>query len=166
MTQQSDPLTKCLPTVSICCRVPGVWVLSFVICFPPLVGWKDKREDPPNSNRFSSRALTPATSALQVRPCETTDHNVDWNIWREVNVIQILPELLVFTYWQQTWLLNLYVSFVTLEAFIFKCCISFLSGFFSSLNGIPHGLGSILRVLLFSVWFVYQVQGNENTCSC
>lgn len=23
--------------------IAGLWVLSFVICFPPLVGWKDKR---------------------------------------------------------------------------------------------------------------------------
>lgn len=22
--------------------IAGIWVLSFVICFPPLVGWKDK----------------------------------------------------------------------------------------------------------------------------
>ncbi|XP_026313634.1 octopamine receptor Oamb, partial [Hyposmocoma kahamanoa] len=34
--------------------IAGVWVLSFVICFPPLVGWKDKRseganpDDPPD----------------------------------------------------------------------------------------------------------------------
>ncbi|XP_028037016.1 octopamine receptor Oamb-like isoform X1 [Bombyx mandarina] len=25
--------------------IAGLWVLSFVICFPPLVGWKDKRDD-------------------------------------------------------------------------------------------------------------------------
>lgn len=23
--------------------IAGLWVLSFVICFPPLVGWKDKK---------------------------------------------------------------------------------------------------------------------------
>jgi hypothetical protein len=43
-------------------------VLSFVICFPPLVGWKDKREGPTHVNHNSNRPLTPATSALQVRP--------------------------------------------------------------------------------------------------
>ena len=25
--------------------ITGAWILSFVICFPPLVGWTDKGED-------------------------------------------------------------------------------------------------------------------------
>ncbi|XP_072936204.1 octopamine receptor Oamb [Epargyreus clarus] len=28
--------------------IAGLWVLSFVICFPPLVGWKDKKSDAPD----------------------------------------------------------------------------------------------------------------------
>ncbi|XP_076265650.1 octopamine receptor in mushroom bodies [Rhynchophorus ferrugineus] len=30
--------------------VGGLWVLSFVICFPPLVGWKDSKSDEESSN--------------------------------------------------------------------------------------------------------------------
>ncbi|KAJ9597913.1 hypothetical protein L9F63_011200, partial [Diploptera punctata] len=49
--------------------IAGVWVLSFVICFPPLVGWKDKRDDPLNSNvsstMFSSRQQMQQTSPLE-----------------------------------------------------------------------------------------------------
>jgi hypothetical protein len=75
----ANEVTSLIPWRNFWTRVAGVWVLSFVICFPPLVGWKDKREEPPHVNHQSSRPLAPATSALQVRtPLEI------WGFWNSV----------------------------------------------------------------------------------
>ena len=50
-----------------CARAVGVWILSFVICFPPLVGWKDKREDLSSDNVSSPQPTPPPTSEPEVR---------------------------------------------------------------------------------------------------
>jgi hypothetical protein len=48
-------------------RAAGVWILSFVICFPPLVGWKGKQEDFSSDNVSSLQSTTPPTSEPEVR---------------------------------------------------------------------------------------------------
>jgi len=48
-------------------RAAGVWILSFVICFPPLVGWKDTRGDLSGGNVSYSQTTTTPTSQPEVR---------------------------------------------------------------------------------------------------
>jgi hypothetical protein len=48
-------------------RAAGVWILSFVICFPPLVGWKDKRKDLSSDNVSSPQPTRPPNSEPEVR---------------------------------------------------------------------------------------------------
>ncbi|XP_062550569.1 octopamine receptor Oamb-like [Armigeres subalbatus] len=47
--------------------IAGLWVLSFVICFPPLVGWKEQKVKenlllPYGNHTLVSMSLSPATS--------------------------------------------------------------------------------------------------------
>ncbi|XP_012223082.1 octopamine receptor Oamb isoform X3 [Linepithema humile] len=50
--------------------VATVWVLSFLICFPPLVGWKDKRSHPTHNVTFPPYGPSNTTTILiPVKPC-------------------------------------------------------------------------------------------------
>ncbi|XP_017891745.2 probable G-protein coupled receptor No9 [Ceratina calcarata] len=50
--------------------VATVWILSFVICFPPLVGWKDKRSYPAYNVTFGQNGPFNTTTILvPVKPC-------------------------------------------------------------------------------------------------
>ncbi|KAL2747222.1 octopamine receptor Oamb-like isoform X1 [Vespula maculifrons] len=50
--------------------VATVWVLSFVICFPPLVGWKDKRSHPTHNVTFTQNGpFNTTTIIVPVKPC-------------------------------------------------------------------------------------------------
>nr|KAF7433925.1 hypothetical protein H0235_002116 [Vespula pensylvanica] len=49
--------------------VATVWVLSFVICFPPLVGWKDKRSHPTHNVTFTQNGpFNTTTIIVPVKP--------------------------------------------------------------------------------------------------
>ncbi|GLH05965.1 Octopamine receptor Oamb [Gryllus bimaculatus] len=54
--------------------IAGVWVLSFVICFPPLVGWKDDAPPPapPSSANDSSPPPPPPPPPTPPPPCPWT----------------------------------------------------------------------------------------------
>lgn len=66
--------------------IAGVWILSFVICFPPLVGWKDSK--PGNGSLdFTEFHIRHQVAATQ-RPPETTSHgSVD-----ETTITPSLPQ--------------------------------------------------------------------------
>ncbi|XP_076394685.1 octopamine receptor in mushroom bodies isoform X5 [Megachile rotundata] len=50
--------------------VATVWILSFVICFPPLVGWKDKRSQATYNATFAQNGPFNTTTILvPVKPC-------------------------------------------------------------------------------------------------
>ncbi|XP_076301307.1 octopamine receptor in mushroom bodies isoform X3 [Lasioglossum baleicum] len=50
--------------------VATVWILSFVICFPPLVGWKDQRSHPTYNGTFAQNGPFNTTTILvPVKPC-------------------------------------------------------------------------------------------------
>ncbi|XP_050483742.1 octopamine receptor Oamb isoform X5 [Bombus flavifrons] len=50
--------------------VATVWILSFVICFPPLVGWKDKRSHPTYNATFAQNGpFNTTTILIPVKPC-------------------------------------------------------------------------------------------------
>ncbi|KMQ98057.1 octopamine receptor [Lasius niger] len=50
--------------------VATVWVLSFVICFPPLVGWKDKRSHPTYNMTVPLYSPSNTTTIfIPVKPC-------------------------------------------------------------------------------------------------
>ncbi|XP_048506487.1 octopamine receptor Oamb-like isoform X2 [Athalia rosae] len=50
--------------------VAAVWVLSFVICFPPLVGWKDKEVYVPhNTTLLQQGPFNTTTIFIPVAPC-------------------------------------------------------------------------------------------------
>ncbi|XP_069690261.1 probable G-protein coupled receptor No9 [Periplaneta americana] len=86
--------------------IAGVWVLSFVICFPPLVGWKDKREDPPSNSSgslFGSRPLTPPP-ALQVPApcpwiCELTN-DAGYVVYSALGSFYLPMLVMLFFYWR------------------------------------------------------------------
>lgn len=39
--------------------IAGIWILSFVICFPPLVGWKEQQVKP--NDKFPNFSQLPQT---------------------------------------------------------------------------------------------------------
>ncbi|XP_067619831.1 octopamine receptor Oamb isoform X2 [Eurosta solidaginis] len=50
--------------------IAGIWVLSFVICFPPLVGWKDQKVQPTFTRgnytlMYSTTVLSPAQLMIE-----------------------------------------------------------------------------------------------------
>ncbi|XP_014206411.1 probable G-protein coupled receptor No9, partial [Copidosoma floridanum] len=53
--------------------VAVVWVLSFIICFPPLVGWKDREDDELWLNVTLTEDelynLTTSAPVIPVKPC-------------------------------------------------------------------------------------------------
>ncbi|KAL2725085.1 octopamine receptor Oamb-like isoform X1 [Vespula squamosa] len=74
--------------------VATVWVLSFVICFPPLVGWKDKRSHPTHNVTFTQNGpFNTTTIIVPVKPCpwicELTN-DAGYVVYRRVSRIYLL----------------------------------------------------------------------------
>ncbi|XP_043273223.1 octopamine receptor Oamb isoform X2 [Venturia canescens] len=84
--------------------VAAVWVLSFVICFPPLVGWKDQRLHPPHNVTFGhSGPYNTTTILIPVKPCpwicELTN-DAGYVVYSALGSFYIPMLVMLFFYWR------------------------------------------------------------------
>ncbi|XP_066587391.1 octopamine receptor Oamb [Prorops nasuta] len=84
--------------------VAAVWVLSFVICFPPLVGWKDKRSHPTHNVTFAQNGPFNTTTILvPVKPCpwicELTN-DAGYVVYSALGSFYIPMLVMLFFYWR------------------------------------------------------------------
>ncbi|XP_015604205.1 octopamine receptor Oamb [Cephus cinctus] len=84
--------------------VAAVWVLSFVICFPPLVGWKDKKSHPSHNTTFSQSGRFNSTSIfVPVKPCpwicELTN-DAGYVVYSALGSFYIPMLVMLFFYWR------------------------------------------------------------------
>ncbi|XP_014486016.1 PREDICTED: probable G-protein coupled receptor No9 [Dinoponera quadriceps] len=84
--------------------VAAVWVLSFVICFPPLVGWKDKRSHPAYNVTFPPYGPSNTTTILvPVKPCpwicELTN-DAGYVVYSALGSFYIPMLVMMFFYWR------------------------------------------------------------------
>ncbi|XP_043493783.1 octopamine receptor Oamb-like isoform X1 [Polistes fuscatus] len=84
--------------------VATVWVLSFVICFPPLVGWKDKRSHPTHNVTFTQNGpFNTTTIIVPVKPCpwicELTN-DAGYVVYSALGSFYIPMLVMLFFYWR------------------------------------------------------------------
>ncbi|KAK7864564.1 hypothetical protein R5R35_007333 [Gryllus longicercus] len=83
--------------------IAGVWVLSFVICFPPLVGWKDDAPPPapPSSANDSSPLPPPPPTPPPPCPwtCELTN-DAGYVVYSALGSFYIPMFVMLFFYWR------------------------------------------------------------------
>ncbi|XP_057336875.1 octopamine receptor Oamb-like isoform X1 [Microplitis mediator] len=86
--------------------VAAVWVLSFVICFPPLVGWKDQRSNPQRndvSTLDDSGPYNKTRIILQPKPCpwicELTN-DAGYVVYSALGSFYIPTLVMLFFYWR------------------------------------------------------------------
>ncbi|PBC29804.1 G-protein coupled receptor No9 [Apis cerana cerana] len=84
--------------------VATVWILSFVICFPPLVGWKDKRSHPAYNMTFAQNGPFNTTTILvPVKPCpwicELTN-DAGYVVYSALGSFYIPMLVMLFFYWR------------------------------------------------------------------
>ncbi|XP_055923668.1 octopamine receptor Oamb isoform X1 [Eupeodes corollae] len=90
--------------------IAGIWVLSFVICFPPLVGWKDKKlevETTYNRGNYTLYyATSTTTSTTQSAPpppcpwkCELTNDR-GYVLYSALGSFYIPMFVMLFFYWR------------------------------------------------------------------
>ncbi|XP_033324581.2 octopamine receptor in mushroom bodies isoform X2 [Megalopta genalis] len=84
--------------------VATVWILSFVICFPPLVGWKDKRSHPTYNVTFAQNGPFNTTTILvPVKPCpwicELTN-DAGYVVYSALGSFYIPMLVMLFFYWR------------------------------------------------------------------
>ncbi|KAL0860767.1 hypothetical protein ABMA27_009311 [Loxostege sticticalis] len=73
--------------------IAGLWVLSFVICFPPLVGWKDKKpEEAELKDGWSPNPPCPWT-------CELTN-DAGYVVYSALGSFYIPMFVMLFFYWR------------------------------------------------------------------
>ncbi|XP_052752865.1 octopamine receptor Oamb [Galleria mellonella] len=73
--------------------IAGLWVLSFVICFPPLVGWKDKKADEAETkDGWSPNPPCPWT-------CELTN-DAGYVVYSALGSFYIPMFVMLFFYWR------------------------------------------------------------------
>ncbi|CAB3227543.1 unnamed protein product [Arctia plantaginis] len=72
--------------------IAGLWVLSFVICFPPLVGWKDKKPDEADKHGWSPNPPCPWT-------CELTN-DAGYVVYSALGSFYIPMFVMLFFYWR------------------------------------------------------------------
>ncbi|XP_063369089.1 octopamine receptor Oamb [Cydia amplana] len=73
--------------------IAGLWVLSFVICFPPLVGWKDKKpEEAELKDGWSPNPHCPWT-------CELTN-DAGYVVYSALGSFYIPMFVMLFFYWR------------------------------------------------------------------
>ncbi|XP_046752730.1 octopamine receptor Oamb [Diprion similis] len=84
--------------------VATVWVLSFVICFPPLVGWKDKEVHAPHNTTLSQNGpFNMTTIFIPVAPCpwicELTN-DAGYVVYSALGSFYIPMLVMLFFYWR------------------------------------------------------------------
>lgn len=84
--------------------VATVWILSFVICFPPLVGWKDKRSHPAYNMTFAQNGpFNTTTIFVPVKPCpwicELTN-DAGYVVYSALGSFYIPMLVMLFFYWR------------------------------------------------------------------
>ncbi|XP_008558339.1 octopamine receptor Oamb isoform X1 [Microplitis demolitor] len=86
--------------------VAAVWVLSFVICFPPLVGWKDQRSNPQRNDVSTLDDSGPYNETrifLQPKPCpwicELTN-DAGYVVYSALGSFYIPTLVMLFFYWR------------------------------------------------------------------
>ncbi|CAG5107234.1 Similar to Probable G-protein coupled receptor No9 (Amphibalanus amphitrite) [Cotesia congregata] len=86
--------------------VAAVWVLSFVICFPPLVGWKDQRSNPQRndvSTLDDSGPYNETRIVVQSKPCpwicELTN-DAGYVVYSALGSFYIPTLVMLFFYWR------------------------------------------------------------------
>ncbi|KAG8036706.1 hypothetical protein G9C98_004028 [Cotesia typhae] len=86
--------------------VAAVWVLSFVICFPPLVGWKDQRSNPQRndvSTLDDSGPYNETRIIVQPKPCpwicELTN-DAGYVVYSALGSFYIPTLVMLFFYWR------------------------------------------------------------------
>lgn len=92
--------------------IAGIWVLSFVICFPPLVGWKDKKFDVEttynrgNYTLYYATTTTSSTTQSVTSPpppcpwkCELTNDR-GYVLYSALGSFYIPMFVMLFFYWR------------------------------------------------------------------
>ncbi|XP_056637250.1 octopamine receptor Oamb isoform X1 [Diorhabda sublineata] len=83
--------------------IAGLWILSFVICFPPLVGWRDRKllevdySRDGNSTQDTLTAITPASHCPW--QCEITNE-VGYVVYSALGSFYIPMFVMLFFYWR------------------------------------------------------------------
>ncbi|XP_053619915.1 octopamine receptor Oamb isoform X1 [Plodia interpunctella] len=72
--------------------IAGLWVLSFVICFPPLVGWKDKKPEESEKDGWTPNPPCPWT-------CELTN-DAGYVVYSALGSFYIPMFVMLFFYWR------------------------------------------------------------------
>ncbi|CAO1426103.1 unnamed protein product, partial [Diamesa tonsa] len=82
--------------------IAGLWVLSFVICFPPLVGWKDKSTTDDPIYQRGNYTLVSATIPPAV-PCPWTcelTNDAGYVVYSALGSFYIPMFVMLFFYWR------------------------------------------------------------------
>ncbi|GAB0087662.1 Octopamine receptor [Sergentomyia squamirostris] len=84
--------------------IAGIWVLSFVICFPPLVGWKDQKLPGDLTYRVGNYTLISVTPAPEPVPpcpwiCELTN-DAGYVVYSALGSFYIPMFVMLFFYWR------------------------------------------------------------------
>ncbi|GLV32641.1 Octopamine receptor in mushroom bodies [Carabus blaptoides fortunei] len=77
--------------------IAGLWVLSFVICFPPLVGWKDTQND--EDERSNSTNRISVTNPPCPWKCELTNE-AGYVVYSALGSFYIPMFVMLFFYWR------------------------------------------------------------------
>ncbi|XP_059611089.1 octopamine receptor Oamb [Phlebotomus argentipes] len=84
--------------------IAGIWVLSFVICFPPLVGWKDQKLPADLTYRVGNYTLISVTPPPEPPPpcpwtCELTN-DAGYVVYSALGSFYIPMLVMLFFYWR------------------------------------------------------------------
>ncbi|KAJ8670258.1 hypothetical protein QAD02_001517 [Eretmocerus hayati] len=85
--------------------VAGVWVLSFIICFPPLVGWKDRKDDELafNITIFDDDFYNMTSRPSPVKPCRwicELTNDAGYVVYSALGSFYIPTLVMLFFYWR------------------------------------------------------------------
>ncbi|KAJ8879072.1 hypothetical protein PR048_019678 [Dryococelus australis] len=84
--------------------IGGVWVLSFVICFPPLVGWRDRKDDDDENGVSGNSSLQATPQPTDLPPpcpwiCELTN-DAGYVVYSALGSFYIPMLVMLFFYWR------------------------------------------------------------------
>ncbi|XP_044755435.1 octopamine receptor Oamb [Coccinella septempunctata] len=89
--------------------IAGLWILSFVICFPPLIGWRDKvQEDDAPHETSTMEHTTPSAAASAATPqeqqlcpwkCELTNE-AGYVVYSALGSFYLPMFVMLFFYWR------------------------------------------------------------------
>ncbi|XP_011505607.1 PREDICTED: probable G-protein coupled receptor No9 isoform X2 [Ceratosolen solmsi marchali] len=82
-----------------------VWVLSFIICFPPLVGWKDQKDDDVTQNVtfFENGTYNATIIIVPVEPCRwicELTNDAGYVVYSALGSFYIPTLIMLFFYWR------------------------------------------------------------------